>query len=150
MRNSVKTHWWIAALFAAGVIGLATHASAQSAYRCDEGGKVTYSDKPCAQGRAVAPIKDTPEQRAASKEASDQMRKDQADLNKRLSDREKLEAQERAAALKAAKKAKADDAKRAKGSNGKSTKAKSPKKAAAPKAPGKAKVADNRVYSDVK
>lgn len=92
----------IAALL--GVFSTLT-ASAQTAYRCDQNGTTVYSEKPCppaATGKAVAPTQDTAEQRAASQAANAQMRKDNADLNKRLSDREKLEARERAEQRKAA------------------------------------------------
>ena len=86
-------------LLSAGLIGAA---SAQTAYRCDNNGQTVYSDQPCPAGKAVVGTQETAEQKAAAKEANAQMRRDNADLNKRLSDREKLEAQERAAARKAA------------------------------------------------
>ncbi len=86
-------------LLSAGLMGAA---SAQTAYRCDNNGQTVYSDKPCPAGKAVVGTQETPEQKAATKDANAQMRKDNAELNKRLSDREKLEAQERAAARKAA------------------------------------------------
>lgn len=92
-------------LLTAGVAMMAlTPVAAQTAYRCDQGGQTVYSDKPCPPGdggKAVAPTQDSAAQKAASKQAGDQMRKDNADINKRLADREKLEAQERAAARKA-------------------------------------------------
>ena len=88
-----------AILLAAGLMGAA---AAQTAYRCDNNGQTVYSDKPCPAGKAVVGTQETPEQRAAAKEANAQMRQDNADINKRLSDREKLEAQERAAARRAA------------------------------------------------
>ena len=88
-----------AILLSAGLMGAA---AAQTAYRCDNNGQTVYSDTPCPAGKAVVGTQETPEQRAATKAANDQMRRDNADLNKRLSDREKLEAQERAAARKAA------------------------------------------------
>ena len=75
---------------------------AQTAFRCDNNGQTVYSDKPCPAGKAVVGTQDSAEQKAAAKDANAQIRKDNADLNKRLSDREKLAAQERAAALKAA------------------------------------------------
>ena len=74
---------------------------AQTAFRCDNNGQTTYSEKPCVAGKAVVGTQDSPEQKAAAKDANAQVRKDNADLSKRLSDREKLEAQERAAARKA-------------------------------------------------
>ena len=88
-----------AILLSAGLIGAT---SAQTAYRCDNNGQTVYSDKPCPAGKAVVGTQETAEQKAATKEANAQMRKDNADLNKRLSEREKMEAQERAAARKAA------------------------------------------------
>ena len=98
-----------AAIFiCAGLIGAT---SAQTAYRCDNNGQTVYSDKPCPAGKAVVGTQETPEQKAATKDANAQMRKDSADLNKRLSDREKLDAAERAAARKAAGKPLAASAK---------------------------------------
>lgn len=88
-----------AILLCAGLIGAA---SAQTAYRCDNNGQTVYSDKPCPAGKAVVGTQETPEQKAATKEANAQMRKDSDDLNKRLMDQKKLEAQERAADRKAA------------------------------------------------
>ena len=110
-------------LLAAGLTGIA---SAQTAFRCDNNGKTVYSDAPCPAGKAVVGTQETPEQKAATKEANAQMRKDNADLNKRLSDREKLEAQERAAARKAAGKPVAASAKG--GGKGKPAKARAAKK----------------------
>lgn len=94
----------IAILFAVLLIGMA---DAQTAFRCDNNGQTIYSDKPCPAGKAVVGTQDSAQQKAVAKEANAQMRKDNAELNKRLSDREKLEAQERAAARKAAAAAKA-------------------------------------------
>jgi hypothetical protein len=108
-------------------------ASAQSAFRCDDNGKTAYSDKPCPAGKLVAPTQDTAEQQRASKDANDRLRKDHADMNKRLSDREKQEAKERADARKQAAKAPAQ--KDAKKSNGKSRAGKAPKSTQAKKAP---------------
>ena len=77
-------------------------AHAQTAFRCDNNGQTVYSDTPCPTGKAIVGTQDSAEQKAAAKDANAQVRKDNADLNKRLSEREKLEAQERAAARKAA------------------------------------------------
>ncbi len=88
-------------------------AFAQSAFRCDQDGKTVYSDKPCPAAKVVAPTHDSAEQKAAAKEANAQMRKDAGDINRRLSEREKLEAQERAAARKAAAAAARQEAKQA-------------------------------------
>ena len=77
-------------------------ASAQTAFRCDNNGQTVYSDTPCPAAKSVVGTQDSAAQKAAAKDANAQMRKDSTDLNKRLSDREKLEAQERAAVRKAA------------------------------------------------
>lgn len=129
------------------------HASttyAQTAFRCDSNGQTIYSDKPCPpdhRAKAVTTSQDSAEQRAASQAANAQMRKDDADLNKRLTEREKLEAKERADARKAARKAKSDAAKSktAKGS-GKAKGAK-PKTLKAP-LKKKTKPANNSVLSN--
>ena len=87
------------------VLLLTPIAFAQTAFRCDVNGTTAYSDKPCPPGntgKAVTSTQETPEQIAASKAANEQMRKDSADLNKRLVERQKLEAKERADARKAA------------------------------------------------
>ena len=136
-------------LLAIVTVGLALCASnvfAQNAFRCEQDGKTVYSDKPCPAAKVVASTQDTPEQKAAAKQANDQMRKDANDLNKRLSDREKLEAQERAAARKANAAAKAKEAKEKKAASAKSKagKAKVSKKKSADR---KSKKADNKVSS---
>ncbi len=120
--------------FSAGLMGAA---SAQTAYRCDNNGQTVYSDKPCPAGKAVVGTQETPEQKAATKAANDQMRKDNADLNKRLSDREKLEAQERAAARKAAGKPTSVSAKGKGRASGKVKTVKAAKKAKPAKSPRK-------------
>lgn len=115
-------------------------ASSQTAFRCDVNGATVYSDKPCPPGsvtKAVTSTQETPEQKAASLAANQQMRKDSAELNKRLTEREKLEAKERADARKAASKLRADAAKEkaAKTRKGsKATKNKAPKKSSKTKA----------------
>ena len=114
--------------------------AAQTAFRCDSNGQTIYSDQPCPPGntgKAVVPTKETPEQKAASDAANAQMRKDNADLNKRLSEREKLEAKERADARRAAAKARADvpkDKASKSGSKAKGAKLKAPRTAARKKA----------------
>ena len=147
MCSFSKAKWFAAAVVATVWGVFAFDAGAQSAFRCDEAGKVVYSDKPCPQGRAVAPAQDTPEQRAASKAATEQLRKDQADLNRRLSEREKLEAREREAAQKAAAKRTAEAAKQDKKRSAKGAKAKAAKTAKKSKSRAKAKGADNRSHS---
>lgn len=130
----------------------ATLVIAQTAFRCDNNGQTVYSDRPCPPGhsaKAVTTSQDSAGQRAASQAAAAQMRKDNAELNKRLSEREKLEAKERADARRVAKKTKADAAKsRAAKSSGKAKSAKL-KAAKATKAPPKkkAKPTDNTVQS---
>ena len=69
-------------------------ASAQTAIRCDVGGQVVYSDKPCpagAAGNPVAPTQDTASQKAAAKQANAQLRADNAAIDKRMDDRLKRE-----------------------------------------------------------
>ena len=126
-------------------------AFAQNAFRCDQDGKTVYSDKPCPAAKVVAPTQDSAEQKAAAKDANAQMRKDNGDINKRLSEREKLEAQERAAARKAnAANAgpAAKDEKQAKGKKSSAGKAKSSKgKATKKSADKKSKKTDNKVSS---
>ena len=68
-----------ALLLAAGWMSVS---SAQTAYRCDNNGQTVYSDKPCPAGKTVVGTQDSAEQKAASKDANAQMRKDNADLNK--------------------------------------------------------------------
>ena len=70
------------------------HAAAQTAVRCDVNGKAVYSDQPCLPGlanKAVINTQESPEQRAAAKTANDQIRKDNAAVDKRLDDRYKQE-----------------------------------------------------------
>ena len=128
----------------------ATIVIAQTAFRCDNNGQTVYSDSPCPLGhsaKAVTMSQDSAGQRAASQAATAQMRQDNAELNKRLSEREKLEAKERADARKAAKKAKADAAKsKAAKSSGKAKSAK-PKASKAP-SKTKSKPAGNTVLSN--
>jgi hypothetical protein len=119
-------------------------AGAQTAFRCDLNGQTVYSDKPCPPGnaaKAVAPTQETAEQKAASDAANARMRQDNAELNKRLTEREKLEAKERADARKAAPKERADaKEKQAKAKRAKKAKA---AKAKAPKTVKKAKKSGN-------
>ena len=119
----------LAVAVALAAVLLSPIASAQTAFRCDVSGTTVYSDKPCPPGstaKAVTATQDTAEQKAASTSANAQMRNDNAELNKRLTEREKLDAKERADARKASK--------GSKGSKGsKTVKAKAPKKSAAKK-----------------
>jgi Domain of unknown function (DUF4124) len=128
---------WMAAWFA-------PVAAAQTAFRCETNGTVAYSDKPCPPGnatKAVTATQDTAEQKASSKTANAQMRQDNADLNKRLTEREKLEAKERADARKATAKEKVAKPPKA-GKGGKASKSKAPKQPAK-KATGKAAKSTN-------
>ena len=74
---------------------IATSVTAQNAMRCEVDGKVVYGDAACNTGKAgnaakaVAPMQDTAEQKAAGKAANDQIRKDTAYVDKRLDDRYK-------------------------------------------------------------
>ena len=113
----------LAVAVALAAVLLSPIASAQTAFRCDVNGTTVYSDKPCPPGstaKAVTATQDTAEQKAASTSANAQMRSDNTELNKRLSEREKLDAKERADARKASK-------------GSKTVKAKAPKKSAAKK-----------------
>ncbi len=127
------------------VLGLASaltaSAYAQTAFRCDNNGQTVYSDTPCPAGKTVVTTQDSAAQKAASKDANAQMREDAKELNKRLSDRQKLEAQERAAARKAAAKplAATDKVK----ANGKAAKAKAAKKPKTAKQPRNTKKSKN-------
>ena len=141
MLPVLKNSFWLCA--AALSIHTST-ATAQTTFRCDVGGQTVYRDTPCppaAAAKAVGPSQDSAEQRANSAAANAQMRSDNAELNKRLTEREKLEAAERTAARKAVKNAKADKAKAAKAkgnAKAKTAKAKTAKKPAKTKSKKKA------------
>lgn len=136
MSSSVN-RFAVTLLLAAGLTGVA---SAQTAFRCENNGKTVYSDVPCPAGKAVVATQETAEQKAATEAANAQMRQDNADLNKRLSDREKREALERAAARKAAGKPTLARAKSKSAAKAKSAKA--AKKIKASKQPRKRKSAN--------
>lgn len=71
---------------------IATAATAQTLMRCEVNGKVVYSDAACAAGsaaKAIVPMQETAEQRAAARAASDQVRKDTTYVDKRMDDRYK-------------------------------------------------------------
>ena len=96
-----------------------TLAIAQTAVRCDVGGKTTYGETPCPPSgttKAIAPTQESAEQKAAAKAASDQIRKDNAYVDKRLDDRYKRDTTR--PAVKAAKDASVKK-KRSKGKSGK-------------------------------
>lgn len=137
MSSSVKRFAVVMGL-TAGLMGVI---NAQTAFRCDNNGQTVYSDSPCPAGKAVVTTQDSAAQKAAAKDANAQIRADNAEINKRLADREKLEAQERAAARKAAGKPVAVAAK-AEG-KGKVAKAKAVKKVKAAKHPRNTKKSKN-------
>ncbi len=91
LKLKSRLFFWTCALMA--TLGAAT-AAAQTAVRCDVNGKAVYSDQPCLPGlanKAVINTQETPEQRAAASAANDQIRKDNAAVDKRLDDRYKRE-----------------------------------------------------------
>ena len=122
-------------------VGLMSLTFAQTAFRCDNNGQTVYSDKPCPAGKTVGGTQDSAEQKAAAKAANAQMLQDNNDLNKRLSDRQKLEAQERADVRKATGKPVLATAKG--NANGKFTKAKATKKLKTAKQRNKKKTRDD-------
>ena len=120
---------------------MVTLVNAQSAMRCEVNGKIVYGDTACAPGsasRAVAPIQETAEQKAAAKAASEQIRKDTAYVDKRLDDRYKRDTARTAGLDAAAKDKTAAKAKGRAKSSLKASKAKSAgKHSAGRKATGK-------------
>lgn len=86
-----RTFMLIAALSIAAV---ACPVTAQTAIRCEINGQTVYGDTPCPPGssaKAVAPTQLTAEQKAAGQAANEQIRKDNAAVDKRLDDRYKRE-----------------------------------------------------------
>ena len=70
---------------------VATSVSAQNAIRCEVNGKIAYGEA-CSAGsspKVIAPTQETAEQKAAGKAAHDQIRKENAYVDKRLDDRYK-------------------------------------------------------------
>jgi hypothetical protein len=113
--------------------------AAQTAVRCDVNGQTVYSDKPCPPGTAakvIAPIQETPEQRAAAQSANAQIRKDNASVDKRLDDRLKRETTH-VATRAAPDKAAAEKPKRGKAIKAKVSKAKAKKAAKSGKSKAK-------------
>jgi hypothetical protein len=118
-----------------------------SAYRCDVNGTTVYSEKPCANAKAVVSTQDTDAQKARSADASKQLKDDNkaidARIDKRAGDEAKARSAERAAVAKAEKKeataVKKASAKKAKSNTSKIkvTKAKKPKSTSKPSAGGK-------------
>ena len=129
---------------------IATSITAQTAIRCEVDGRVVYGDSACAPGstgKAIAPMQETAEQRAASKAANEQIRKDNAAVDKRMDDRFKRDTTRPAAVIASTANAKLDKAGvDARGeSKRKSVKAKKSKKSSN-KAAAKAPKNDNRSY----
>jgi hypothetical protein len=114
--------------------------AAQTAFRCDEGGKTIYSEKPCvsgAPGQAVVATQDSEAQRLQTEKANAQMRADNAALNRDIQARNKSEAKRNRGAQQKAvvdKKPKKTKVKKAVVKVKKTKAAKPPKKA------------DNRVF----
>lgn len=119
------------------------HADAQTAYRCEVNGSTVYTDRPCADGKAVAPTQDTPEQQKRADDAAKQVRADDQSVSQRIERRSADEAKERSEIRKLqadqdkrAAKAKAAEEKAAKKKSKKSSAvkkvAKAPKSKAAP------------------
>jgi hypothetical protein len=114
--------------------------AAQTAFRCDEGGKTIYSEKPCVSGvagQAVVATQDSEAQRLQTEKANAQMRADNAALNRDIQARSKSEVKRNRAAQQKAvvdKKPKKPKVKKAVVKVKKTKAAKPPKKA------------DNRVF----
>lgn len=124
---------------------------AQTAYRCEVNGAVVYTDKPCADGKAVAPTQDTREQQQRADELAKQRRADDRDVNQRIANRSNAEAKERSEIRKqqvlAEKRAAAARAKEEKAAKKKSKKSSSSMKVSkAPKTKA-TKKKDNRASS---
>ncbi|MGL5003162.1 MAG: DUF4124 domain-containing protein, partial [Casimicrobium sp.] len=79
----------------------AASANAQTAYRCEVNGSTVYSEKPCADGKAVAPTQESAAQKERSKDAAAQLKADNRAIDQRITSRSKEEAKERAAVRKA-------------------------------------------------
>jgi hypothetical protein len=109
--------------FAAVALGIA---DAQTAFRCEVNGATVYSEKPCADGKAVAPTQDTDAQRQRAKDAATQMKADNRAVDARIDKRANEEAKARIAERRAV--ARADRTKAAaqkkKAAKAKATKAK--------------------------
>jgi hypothetical protein len=140
----MKTKSWMA--FAFGAALFTSHLIvAQTAYRCDVNGATVYSEKPCADGKAVAPTQETDEQKKRSAAAAKQLKTDDKTVNAQISTRAKDEAKERAAARKAQAAADKRAAKEKEKAEKKAKKKTTPKMVVknAPK-PRKPKSGDNR------
>jgi crotonobetainyl-CoA:carnitine CoA-transferase CaiB-like acyl-CoA transferase len=125
--NRLKALRWASAWVLAVCAGAgATAASAQNAYRCDVNGTAVYSEKPCADGKAVAPTQDTDAQRARSKEAAAHVKADNRAIDSRIEKRANDEAKARAAERRALAKSERAEAaaQKKKAAKAKATKAK--------------------------
>jgi hypothetical protein len=76
---------------------LSAQALAQNAYRCEVNGGTVYSDKPCSDGKLVAPTQDSAEQKQRGKEAMQQVKADNKAVDTRIDRRASAEAKARAA-----------------------------------------------------
>jgi hypothetical protein len=84
--------------------------SAQTAYRCEANGKVTYGETPCANAPPIATTQDSAAQQKQADKAEAKLQKDDANVNKRIDTRADRESKERIAAMKAAPKSAASPA----------------------------------------
>ena len=124
---------------------IATSITAQTAIRCEVDGRVVYGDSACAPGsagKAIAPTQESAEQKAAGKAANEQIRKDNAAVDKRMDDRFKRDATRPGAVGASIKDEKAYAKSESKGNGVKAKKSKKPSK----KVAGKAFKKDNRSY----
>jgi hypothetical protein len=127
MRKNVYTLVALVGYLGASLLTVSTAtAVAQTAYRCDINGAVVYSEKPCADGKAVAPTQDTDAQRARAKEAAAQVNADNRAIDSRIDKRANNEAKARAAERRALAKSERADAaaQKKKAAQAKATKAK--------------------------
>jgi hypothetical protein len=103
-------------------------AEAQTAFRCEVNGATVYSEKPCADGKAVAPTQETDAQRQRAKDAVTQMKADNravdARIDKRANEAAKARTAERRAVEKADRTEAAAQKKKKKAAKAKATKAK--------------------------
>jgi hypothetical protein len=137
-------------VLAVAVAMISLRADAQSsatAFRCEVSGATVYSEKPCADGKAVAPTQDTDAQKARGIDATKQLKDDNkaidARIDKRASEEAKARSAERAVVAKADRKQAAAEkkaaAKKAKSNTAKMkvAKAKKPKSTSKPSAGSK-------------
>jgi Domain of unknown function (DUF4124) len=127
---------------------IGSNAVAQTAYRCDNNGQTVYSDKPCADGKAVAPTQETDAQKKRSADATKQLKAEDKAVSSQISARAKDDAKEREAVRKAQAAEQKRAAKEKEKSENKAKKKTKPKteikKAPKPKKQKKSKSTDNR------